>query len=170
MHVFLISKLNYGFEKPFVFIYYYKHPMWVFSPLSVLCCAQARPNLCDHFDWRLPGSSVRGDFPGKNIAIPPPGDLLNPGIEPRSPALQTDPLPSEPPGQPMSTGMGSLSLLQGMFLTHGSPALHVYSLPVELSGKPSPLSGHNLTVEGEIFLFTLPFLDINSFYPPSLFY
>ena len=37
MHVFLISKLNYGFEKPFVFIYYYKHPMWVFSPLSVLC-------------------------------------------------------------------------------------------------------------------------------------
>ena len=27
----------------------------------------------------------------------PQGDLLNPGIEPRSPALHMDPLPSEPP-------------------------------------------------------------------------
>ena len=44
--------------------------------------------------------------------LPPPGDLPNPGIEPRSPALQADSLPSEPPGKPKSTGMGSLSLLQ----------------------------------------------------------
>ena len=29
-----------------------------------------------------------------------PGDLLNPGIEPRSPALQADALTSEPPGKP----------------------------------------------------------------------
>ena len=29
----------------------------------------------------------------------PPGDLPNPGIKPRSPALQADPLPSEPPGK-----------------------------------------------------------------------
>ena len=28
----------------------------------------------------------------------PPGDLPDPGIEPRSPALQADSLPSEPPG------------------------------------------------------------------------
>ena len=28
------------------------------------------------------------------------GDLPNPGIEPRSPALQADALPSEPPGKP----------------------------------------------------------------------
>ena len=27
-----------------------------------------------------------------------PGDLLNPGIKPRSPALQADSLPSKPPG------------------------------------------------------------------------
>ena len=31
---------------------------------------------------------------------PPPRDLPNPGIEPGSPALQADPLPSEPPGNP----------------------------------------------------------------------
>ena len=28
-----------------------------------------------------------------------PGDLPDPGIEPRSPALQADALPSEPPGK-----------------------------------------------------------------------
>ena len=32
-----------------------------------------------------------------------PGDLPNPRIEPGSPALQTDSLPSEPPGKPMIT-------------------------------------------------------------------
>ena len=30
-----------------------------------------------------------------------PGDLSNPGIEPESPALQADSLPSEPPGKPL---------------------------------------------------------------------
>ena len=29
-----------------------------------------------------------------------PGDLPNPGIEPRSPAMQADSLPSEPPEKP----------------------------------------------------------------------
>ena len=32
--------------------------------------------------------------------FPSPGDLPDPGIEPRSPILQTDSLPSEPPGKP----------------------------------------------------------------------
>ena len=30
--------------------------------------------------------------------FPSPGDLPHPGIEPKSPALQADSLPSEPPG------------------------------------------------------------------------
>ena len=34
------------------------------------------------------------------LPFPSPGDLPNPGIEPRSPALQTDALPSDPPGKP----------------------------------------------------------------------
>ena len=32
--------------------------------------------------------------------FPSPGDLANPGMEPRSPTLQVDSLPSEPPGKP----------------------------------------------------------------------
>ena len=34
------------------------------------------------------------------LPFPPPGDLPNPRIEPRSPVLQADSLPSEPPGKP----------------------------------------------------------------------
>ena len=34
------------------------------------------------------------------LPFPSPGDLPDPGIEPRSPPLQADSLPSEPPGKP----------------------------------------------------------------------
>ena len=34
------------------------------------------------------------------LHFPSPGDLPDTGIEPRSPALQADTLPSEPPGKP----------------------------------------------------------------------
>ena len=34
------------------------------------------------------------------LPFPSPGDLPNPGIEPRSPTLQADSLPAEPPGKP----------------------------------------------------------------------
>ena len=33
------------------------------------------------------------------LLCPPRGDLPNPGMEPRSPALQADALPTEPPGK-----------------------------------------------------------------------
>ena len=32
------------------------------------------------------------------LPFPSPGDLPNPGIKPRSPAVQADSLPAEPPG------------------------------------------------------------------------
>ena len=51
------------------------------------------------------------------VPFPSPGDLPNPGIEPRSPALQAVSLPAEPPGKPKNTGVGSLSLLQWTFPT-----------------------------------------------------
>ena len=35
------------------------------------------------------------------LPFPSPGDLPDPGIEPGSPALQADSLPSEPPGKPI---------------------------------------------------------------------
>ena len=42
--------------------------------------------------------------PGQNTAVgsfsPSPGDLLNPGTEPRSPTMQVDSLPAKPQGKP----------------------------------------------------------------------
>ena len=46
------------------------------------------------------------------LPFPSPGDLPNPGIEPRSPALQADALPSEPPGKPQKCGSGGSQLYQ----------------------------------------------------------
>ena len=46
-----------------------------------------------------------------------PGDLPNQGGEPRSPSVQADSVPAEPPGKPKNTGVGTLSLLQRIFLT-----------------------------------------------------
>ena len=97
------------------------------------------------------GSFVHGDSPGKNwsgLPCPPPGDLPNPGTEPRSPALQVYSLPPKPQGKPKNTGVGSLSLLQQIFPTeeskqglptqesNGSPALQVESSPLSHQGSP----------------------------------
>ena len=51
------------------------------------------------------------------LPFPSPRNLPNPGIKRRSPTLQADSLPTEPKGKPKSTGVGSLSLLQGIFPT-----------------------------------------------------
>ena len=63
------------------------------------------------------------------LPCPPPGDLPNPGTEPRCPTLQ-----------PKNTGVGSLFFLQGDLpnpgIEPGSPELQVDSLPAKLPGKP----------------------------------
>ena len=51
--------------------------------------------LCDP-----PGSSVPRQEYWSGLPFPFPGDLPDLGIEPGSPALQADSLPSEPPGKP----------------------------------------------------------------------
>ena len=53
-------------------------------------------------DCSSPGASAHGIVQARilsGLPFPPPGDLPDPGIEPRSPALQADPLPPEPPGK-----------------------------------------------------------------------
>ena len=70
--------------------------------------------------------------------FPSPGDLPNPGIEPRSPMFQADSLPAEPQAKPKNTEVGipSPGDLPNPGIQLGSPALQVDSLPNELSGKP----------------------------------
>ena len=76
------------------------------------------------------------------LPCPPPGVLPNPGIECRSPALQADSFPSEQPGKPMNTGVGSLSLLQGIFPTQElNRALpHCRQILYQLSYQGSPIT------------------------------
>ena len=74
--------------------------------------------------------------------FPSPGNLPNPGIEPRSPALQMDSLPAEPQGKPKNTGVGCHFLLQVIFPTQGSNPglLHCRWILCHLSHQGSPSS------------------------------
>ena len=98
----------------------------------------------DPMDCSPPGFSVHGDSPGKNIKnglpCPPPGDFPNLGITPTSPALQVDSLPTEPPGKPKNTNVGSLSLPQVIFPTQESnrSLQHCQTILYQLSYEGSP--------------------------------
>ena len=87
----------------------------------VLCCAQSLSRVRLFATHGLqparllcPWEFSRQEY-WSGLPCPPPGDLPNPGIKHRSPALQVDSLQTEPPAKPKNTGMGSLSLLQGNF-------------------------------------------------------
>ena len=62
-------------------------------------------------------------------------------IEPRSPTLQADSLPAKSQGKPKNTGVGNLSLLQGIFPTQESNwgILHHRHIFYQLSYQESPL-------------------------------
>ena len=55
--------------------------------------AQSCPTLCDPVDYTVHGILQVRIL--EWVAFPSPGDLPNPGIEPRSPALQADSLPAK---------------------------------------------------------------------------
>ena len=69
--------------------------------------AQSCPTLCDPMDTSWQAPLFMGFFRQKywsGLPFPSPEDLPDPGIEARSPALQADSLPTEPPGT-QSTGL-----------------------------------------------------------------
>ena len=70
------------------------------------------------------------------VAFPSPGDLPNPGIEPRSPTLQADSLPSEPPGK-ISEDTKSESEVAQSSPTLWTPWTVAYPNP---NPNPNPLS------------------------------
>ena len=73
--------------------------------------------------------------------FPSPGNLPNPGMEPRSPAFQVNYLPAEPSGKSKNTGVGSLSLLQQIFSTQelNWGLLHRRGILHQLSYQGSPI-------------------------------
>ena len=76
--------------------------------------AQSCLTLCDPMDCSLPDSSFYGILQARileQVVFP----FSRGSSQPRSPALQVDSLPAEPPGKTKNTGVGILSLLQGIF-------------------------------------------------------
>ena len=75
------------------------------------------------------------------LPFPSPGDLPDPGIEPGSPTLQADALPSEPPENPMKehgrTQIGSSAFLENRGFIIGCRGL----------GKPIVKNGFSLKSE-----------------------
>ena len=70
--------------------------------------AQSCPTFCNPMDCSPPDSSVHRFLQARILewTYPSPGDLPDPRIEPRSPALQVDYLLAEPPGKPKYYGIG----------------------------------------------------------------
>ena len=85
------------------------------------------------------GFSRQGYWSG--LPFPSPEDLPDPGIEPGSPTLQADALPSEPPGNKIANP-GSIQDIGCLGLVHwddpeiepGSPTLPSDALPSEPPG------------------------------------
>ena len=137
--------------------------------LSQTTCWWSAPN---HFHFQFSCSVVYSRFPTiqsmeffrpeywSGQPFPSPGDLPKPGIEPKSPTLQADSLPAEPPGKPKNTGVGSLTILQQIFLTRESNwgLLHCRRILYQLSyqGSPRPTNHKHLD-----FLLR----PINNFFP-----
>ena len=90
------------------------------------------PTLCDSIDWIVvhQASVFVGILQARileRVAIPSPGDLPNPGIKPRSPALQADSLPAEPLGKPLIYNVVLASGVQ-----ESDSVVHIY-IPILLS-------------------------------------
>ena len=121
--------------------------MWKIYIYALLCCtvlvAQSCLTLQPHglqpIRHLCPCGFSRQEY-WSGFPCPPPGHLPNPGIEPRSPTLQVDSLLTESPEKPKNTGVGSLSILQGIFPTQKSNwgLLHCRQSLYPLSNQGSP--------------------------------
>ena len=67
------------------------------------------------------------------LPFPFPGDLPNPGIKPRSPALQADSLPPQPSGKPLI-----------VFSSHQGPHMP-YDPPIEKMDQCAGINGKQLS-------------------------
>ena len=78
------------------------YPEYIKNSYKMLV-AQSCLTLCNPMECSPPGTTVHGisqQDHWSGLPFPSPEYLPDPGIEPRSPTLQEDSLPSEPPGKP----------------------------------------------------------------------
>ena len=116
--------------------------LWITCCASLCLVTQSCLTLCHGLKpTRLLCPWDSSDKNTEVLPCTPPGHLPSPGIKPRSPTLWEDSLLSEPLGKPKNTGVGSLSLLQGIFPTQESnwSLLHCRWILYQLSNQGSPL-------------------------------
>ena len=120
--------------------------------------AQSCPTLCNPMDCSLPRfSSIHGIFQARLlewVAISFSRVSSQPRIEPGSPALQADALPSEPPGKSPRNSLlfskdvycRTLRIMRGL-PHHGEPFTQpsIGTHPLGLSNRCLPLQGQPLT-------------------------
>ena len=111
--------------------------------MKVMKAAQLCLTLCDPMDYTVHGILQSRIL--EWVAFPFSRSLPKPGIEPWPPTLQVDSLPAEPSGKPKNTGVGGLSLLQGIFPTQESKwgLLHFRQILYQLSYEGSPSKMEN---------------------------
>ena len=146
--------------------------------------SQSYPTLCNPMDCNLPGSSVHGILQARIlewVAIPFSRGSSNPGIKPRSSALQMYSLLSEPPGK-VGAAVGSQLAVpwwrwlavpggwgQWSGLCHGTLVGGLLMLPGMGDSNSSLLSGPSAVADGRpyhpvgflyfIFSFSFDFLS-----------
>ena len=80
---------------------------------------------------------------GSRLPFPPPGDLLDPGVEPGSPALKADSLSSEPPGKPTASHMH----IEMHTRDRNSSSAYVCGVPVDRLQRESGFPGGSVGKE-----------------------
>ena len=131
----------------YTYSYYTSYCIWpcflasqVFlGPGFTMCCAVLSHLLMSDSLW--PHGTVSMGILQIRIlewaACPPPGDLPDPGIKPRSPTLQADCLPSEPPWKPPKTSLILLEFESCTILTNVTFMILPKSL-IKISTRLSP--------------------------------
>ena len=95
--------------------------------------AQSCLTLCDPMKYTVHGILQARIL--EWVAFPFSRGSSQPRDKPRSPAFQADSLPAEPQGKPKNIGVGSVYILQGIFLTQESDQslLHFRQILYQLS-------------------------------------
>ena len=90
------------------------------------------------------------------LPFPSPGDLPDPGIKPKSPALQVDSLPSEPPGKPWGPllvnqkGLKCFHWCEVQLFLWGCPQLFLLQCPcLSPQNSPSGFGGTHAPLPGK---------------------
>ena len=113
---------------------------------AVLClAAQSCLTLCDPMDCSQAPLSMgfsRQEY-WSGLPCPPPGDLFNPGVKPRSPTLQVDSLSTEPPGKPYRWILGRFfpHWMQCLSLSSDTENVHTWLCWKSYSDFPSTHPG-----------------------------